>query len=288
MSTFEATLSQLPEPIQDKLKSLISRVRRLMLIKGIFATLAVAIGCLLVIMAIDATVTIFSNAARWALSLTGLAITLVAAWWFLVRPLSRKITMTSIARILEVRHPELQERISTAVELMSSDDPGSMKGSEELISAVVDSAVIDVEKVDPKTEFKPAKATKFMTAAAVGVLMIALVMLIWPKQGWTLLTRALAPYLDIGNAYADTLVVEPGDLRVAVGEPVTIQMTVKHKRLNRAEIRRTLPDGTESVERMTLMGQIEDGEKRFSVTFPSIADSFEYRVRAGSAVSEFY
>ncbi|MGY8641976.1 MAG: hypothetical protein ACKVJU_12885, partial [Verrucomicrobiales bacterium] len=70
MSTFEATLSQLPELIQDKLKSLISRVRRLMLIKGIFATLAVAIGCLLVIMAIDATVTIFSNTARWALSLT--------------------------------------------------------------------------------------------------------------------------------------------------------------------------------------------------------------------------
>ncbi|MGY8641975.1 MAG: hypothetical protein ACKVJU_12880, partial [Verrucomicrobiales bacterium] len=218
----------------------------------------------------------------------GLAITLVAAWWFLVRPLSRKITMTNIARILEVRHPELQERISTAVELMSSEDPDSMKGSEELIAAVVDSAVIDVEKVDPKTEFKPAKATKFMTVAAVGVLMIAMVMLIWPKQGWTLLTRALAPYLDIGNAYADTLVVEPGDLRVAVGEPVTIQMTVKHKRLNRAEIRRTLPDGTESVERMTLMGQTEDGEKRFSVTFPSIADSFEYRVRAGSAVSEFY
>lgn len=288
MTSFEAALGQLPKPILEKLQSMISRVRRLLFIRGLFATLAVALSCVLVIMAIDAAVTLFSTTARWLLSLAGLGATLLAAWWFLVRPLSRKFTLTHMARIIEVRHPELQERISTAVELLASDDPESIRGSAELIGAVVDSAVIDVAAVDPKTEFKPARSKKFMLASAICGGVILLLLMIWPTQSWTLLARALAPFLDIGNAYADTLVVDPGNVRVAKGEPVTIQVSVKHKRLNRAEIRRRLPDGTESVERMALIAEEPDGTKRFSLTFPAVEENFDYRVRAGAALSQYY
>ncbi|MEC5125545.1 DUF4175 family protein [Verrucomicrobiales bacterium BCK34] len=288
MSTFESAIDQLPKPILDKLQSMIKRVRRLLFIRGFFATLAVAVVCLLTIMAIDAAITIFSSTARWILSLAGLGVTLIAAWWYLVRPLSRKFTLTHMARILEIRHPELQERISTAVELMGSDDPDSIKGSEELIAAVVDSAVVDIEAVDPKAEFKPARSRKFLAVGVGALAILLLVLAIWPKQSWTLLTRAVAPFLDIGNAYAGSLVVDPGDIRVATGSPVTIEVSVKHKKLKRAEIRRLLADGTETVERMTLVGEDEDGTKRFSMTFPSVTENFDYRVRAGSAVSEFY
>lgn len=288
MTSFEAALGQLPQPILDKLQSMIRRVRRLLFIRGLFATLAVALVCLLAIMAVDATITLFSTTSRWVLSLAGLAATLVAAWWFLVRPLSRRFTLTKMARILEIRHPELQERISTAVELLASEDPDSIRGSQELISAVVDSAVDDVATVDPKTEFKPARSKKFIVATAVCGGIIALLLAIWPQQAWTLLTRALAPFLDIGNAYADTLVVDPGDVRVAKGEPVTIQVSVKHKRLKRAEIRRQLPDGTESVERMALIAEEPDGTKRFSLTFPAVEEGFDYRVRAGAALSRYF
>jgi hypothetical protein len=288
MTTFEAALGQLPKPILNKLQAMIRRVRRLLFIRGLFATLAVALVCLLAIMAVDAAVTLFSTTARWLLSLTGLAATLVAAWWFLMRPLSRKFTLTHMARIIEVRHPELQERISTAVELLASDDPESIRGSAELISAVVDSAVIDVAAVDPKTEFKPARSKKFMLASGLCGGIIALLFLIWPTQSWTLFARALAPFLDIGNAYADTLVIDPGNVRVARGEPVTIQVSVKHKRLNRAEIRRLLPDGAEAVERMALIAEEADGTKRFSLTFPAVEEGFDYRVRAGAALSQYY
>lgn len=288
MSNFEAALGQLPQPILDKLQSMIRRVRRLLFLRGLFATLAVALVCLLAIMAVDATFTLFSTTSRWVLSLAAFALTLTAAWWFLVRPLSRRYTLTRMARILEVRHPELQERISTAVELLASDDPESIRGSQELIQAVVDSAVDDVATVDPKTEFKPARSKKFMIATAIATGIIVLLLAIWPQQAWTLLTRALAPFLDIGNAYADTLVVEPGDVRVAKGEPVTIQVSVKHKRLKRAEIRRQLPGGTESVERMALIAEEPDGTKRFSLTFPAVEADFDYRVRAGAALSRYF
>ncbi|MCB1230778.1 MAG: hypothetical protein KDN19_10955 [Verrucomicrobiae bacterium] len=288
MSTFEATLNNLPKPILDKLRAIIGRVRRLLFIRGLSATLAVALVCVLAIMAIDASFTLFSSTARWALTLSGLAVTLATAWWFLVRPLSKRITLTHIARILEIRHPELQERISTAVELMSSSDPESVKGSEELIAAVVDSAVIDVDRVDPKTEFKGGRASRFAMMAGVAFAVLALLFAIWPRQAGVLMARAVAPFLDIGNAWSDTLEVKPGDIRVAIGETVTIEMTVDHSKLRRAEIRRKLADGSESVERMSQAGEDADGRKRFAITFPSVDDSFDYRVRAGSAVSEFF
>ena len=288
MTSLEAALGQLPQPILDKLQSMIRRVRRLLFIRGLFATLAVGLACLLAIMAVDATITLFSTTSRWLLSIAGLTLTLAAAWWFLARPLSRRFTLTKMARILEIRHPELQERISTAVELLASEDPDSIRGSQELISAVVDSAIDDVATVDPKTEFKPARSKKFMVATAVCGGIIALLLAIWPHQSWTLLTRALAPFLDIGNAYADTLIVDPGDVRVAKGEPVTIEVSVKHKRLKRAEIRRQMPDGTESVERMALIAEEPDGTKRFSLTFPAVEQGFDYRVRAGAALSRYF
>jgi hypothetical protein len=288
MSTFEATLQHLPKPILDKLRAIIGRVRRLLFIRGFFATLSVGLACLLIIMGIDATVTLFSSAARWALSLTGLAITVATAWWFLIRPLSRKITLTHIARILEIRHPELQERISTAVELMSSKDPESVKGSQELIAAVVDSAVVDVNQVDPKTEFKGGRASRFMMVGGVAAAIFLLLFAIWPRHIGVLAARAFAPFLDIGNAWSDTIEVKPGDVRIAIGQSVTVEMTVRHDKLRRAEIRTKQPDGTESIERMTLMGTTPEGANRFSITFPAVADTFDYRIRAGSAVSKFY
>jgi len=288
MSTLEAAFENLPQPILDKLQSMIRRIRRLLFVRGLFATLAVALACLLLIMAIDATLTLFSPAARWALSIAGMAVTLVAAWWFLFRPLSKKVSLTQMARILEIRHPELQERISTAVELLSSDDPDSVKGSQELISAVVDSAVDDVGTVDPNTEFRATRGKKFVVAAGVFAGIILLTLIIWPRQSWTLMARAMAPFLDIGNAYAESLVIDPCDIRIATGDSLTISMTVNHKRLRRAELRTLLPDGTDSVERMNLLSEEEDGTKRFALTFPQVEDDFQYRIRAGSALSRYY
>ena len=58
--------------------------------------------------------------ASQRLSLTALAITAAATWWFVFRPATKRINLTAIARYVEEKHPELQETISSAVELISS------------------------------------------------------------------------------------------------------------------------------------------------------------------------
>ena len=90
------------------------------------------------------------------------------------------------------------------------------------------------------------------------------------------------------SAYADSLEVDPGDLRVAKGEAVTITLTTTHKKLKRAEIRRLLEDGTESVERLSLGSESKNGKKKFSIKFNEVEEDFTYRIRAGSALTQYY
>ncbi len=288
-SLTDSDIRNLPAPIVEKLQSLISRVRRLIFLRGLFATIAAGLISILIIMAIDASFTLFSDAARWALSLCGLAFTAGIAWIFLLQPLSRKLTLTHIARILETRHPELQERISSAVELMRSDDPDSIRGSQELIDEVVSSAVIDVKDVSPESEFDNTKTQRFFYIAITTASIILVCLLIWPRQTGILFARAIAPFLDIGNAYSNTLTVDPGDIRIPIGESVTVKMSIQNKHVRRVTLRRSADEkSSESVERMTLLDSKPDGTQTFTVTFPAVAESFRYRINAGSAVSQYY
>ena len=88
--------SGVPEPIVAKLRGLIARSRRVMALRGLCATLAVAIGSVLAVMAVDAGVTIFQDWPRWALSAGALAATLLTAEMLLatVLPLASRMVVT--------------------------------------------------------------------------------------------------------------------------------------------------------------------------------------------------
>lgn len=285
----EQGLRRLPAPILGKLRQLIGRIRRIALIKGIFAVAATALICLLSIMAIDAVVTIFSPILRWALTLSGLAITLAAAWWWILRPAMKPISLTSIAQAVEKRHPELQETISSSVELLSSDDPDELLGSRELIDEVVKAAVQDIETVSPRKEFDASPIRRYALAAFCFAGILTLLLVLWPKPASVLMVRAVAPFLEMGNAYADTMEVLPGDAVIAKGSDLEIALSIQHPKLERATVRR-LDSGSskEGVERMNLESTDENNLRTFVQTFPNVQEDLQYRVHAGNAVSRYF
>jgi len=105
----------IPESIVHSLTGLIRRLRTVILVRGISATLATAVGALLMVMAIDAGIMLFSLPTRWLLTLVALGATAFVAVYFLLLPLAKTFTLAGIARAIETRHPELQERLSSAV-----------------------------------------------------------------------------------------------------------------------------------------------------------------------------
>jgi hypothetical protein len=279
---------EVPEPIAKALRRLIHRVRGIILIRGLAAVIATAIGCILLVMAIDAAFTLFSQTFRWVLTILALAATFGVAVWLLLIPLAHTISLAGIARAIEQRHPELQERLSSAVELLTSKDIPEIRGSERLIAALAEEASRDAVRVQPRMEIPLRKARPFMLAAGGTVLILAALWAVFPSVMPRLFTRAVAPFMNLPNISADMLAVDPGDAVLPEGRRMEVQVTVANDAVKRCSLRRRLPDGTEQAEYMTALPANAQGHPRFTMTLPPGSESFRYRVHAGDALSRYY
>ncbi|MES2708337.1 MAG: hypothetical protein V4726_17210 [Verrucomicrobiota bacterium] len=279
-------ITRLPQPIIDRLREVIAKVRRVQWVRGSLITTATATGGLLAVMAADAAFSLEWMPLRLAASLSALGLTGWTAWTYWLRPLSRRISLTSVALWLESRHPELQERISTAVELMDDRHGPPDEGSRELLEEVVRAAVADAATLDPAQHLGPqrSRVAKRWALAAAGVLVAVLA--VWPHQAPLLLARALAPMADVGNAWADRIRVITQSQVLAKGDPLAIEVAVSGK-TERVELRMTDAIGRTLVE--TLMPdaavKTEEGETGYALRLPAVNEGFTARVVCGKAVS---
>lgn len=278
----------IPQPIVDKLTRLIRRVRWLIVLRGGCAIAVTAIGMLLAVMAIDATVTLFSLTTRWALTLSAYGATAFVAVWFLVRPLARSLTLTGTARAIETHHPELQERISSAVELLTSKDAPELRGSDQLIRALVMQAADSARGLSPRREVTLRAARPYLIAAAAVAAIFAAVFVLWPDQARFLLARASAPFINLPNLRARDLGVTPGDVVILEEQRLQVEVDVPMRNVRKAYFRTVAPDGSETAEEMTPLLAGSGGERRFAFTCPPATKSFRYRIHAGDALSAFY
>jgi hypothetical protein len=112
------------------------------------ATLVMALAALLALVLIDARLSPLPLALRWTLTISWFAIaagTALVAW---LLPMRRPLELLKIARWLEIRHPELDERISTAMELSGSGGGGV---SQSLLAELSRAALSDLAGIDPRT-----------------------------------------------------------------------------------------------------------------------------------------
>ena len=295
----EDAIRRLPEPIVAKLRSLIARIRRVLWWRGCWLTLAALVASLIAVMAIDAAFDLESKLWRCLLSAAGLGVVSVVAWRTLIQPLRRTLGLAQVARMVEIHHPEMHERISTAVELLGSTDAASLRGSDELLAEVVKSAVIDVGTVTPEKEYSslPMLWPKRLGAAALAIL--AVILIGWPFQGGILLARAVLPLANIGSATSSDLRMITQNATVVEGAPITLLVAAKGKSAQRLELRResaSSPDGpatsTPQIERMVVQTNAtgaQPGETVFALTLPRVPSSFRYAATSGRARSkEFF
>ena len=127
-----------------------------------------------------------------------------------------------MARLIETRHPEMQERLSSIVELLTSDDAPETRGSAELIEALKQEAIRAALIVRPKDEISIRAILPFVAAAGSLLAILALLFALLPRQTFYLLARAAAPFVNLPNVYAADLKVTPGDMLVGEGSRVKI------------------------------------------------------------------
>lgn len=275
--------SALLAPIESTLRRLIWRARTAIAIRGVLATLAAAALAVLISTVIAARWPVFESWQHYALSLLWVAAGAAGAVVMLVRPLARSFTLAGIARVVEQRHPELHERISSTVELLHSEDSAEIRGSAALIHALATEAAKDARSVQPRREITFRKARPFLIAlAGTGAVIGALCFFSGGMRKE--FAKRLLPFLNLPNLYAEDLKITPGRDRVlAEGERLEVKVAVQRVKVRSAEFRVEQHDGGDEVIEMSRQA---DGS--FAHTTPPLSESQRYRIRAGDAVSRYY
>ncbi len=276
----------MPDKVKALLDASVRRVRRIYLLRGIAATLAVAIAATLAAMSVDACFTLYSDAARWLLSAALYACVFAAAWLFLARPLSRRLDARRMAKILDARHPEHEECLTTLVELVDSAACGDGRPgfSEALVGILSAKAAAAAAAVDAEREFTSRTIIRRLKALGAIALLLLLSFVLAPHLAGRLFVRAVAPWVDVGNLYSGDIAVKPGDVVALAGTVVRIEAAVADGLHYSPSIR---------ISRRTALGWGEEfADEMKDGVYEAIADLSEpewrYRVSAGPAVTRHY
>ena len=264
----------------------VRRVRRISLLRGAALVGIVWILSLAAVMSVDARLVIFDDRLRWAMSAGVWTLVLVTALLAVVRPLCRRIGFRQMAGILDARHAEHEERLSSIVELSDQlRDPSAAHGfSLSLYARLCELAGKDVVRLDLRREFPLLAAllrVLLFVALAVGM---AVGIASSPHLLGRLFIRAVAPWADVGNLYANDIVVTPGDAVVLSGTVVGIRATVD----------KSLPaTPTIRISRRRGLGWTEEIPEAMSnglycTTADDAEPEWRYRVNAGPAMTRYY
>jgi len=290
----------IPDEIVRKLRGVIRRARLVTALRGALTTLAVAAAFVLAIMAVDYWVVIFSEAARWAMSLVAAGATAFVGLWFVARPLARGRSLAASAMAIERRHPQLQERLSSTIELLTSTDGPALRGSDELIAALASQAALDAKALSPGREVSLRGAIRPLAAAAGAVGLLIGLLAIWPDQAGRLLRRALLANVSRVSATSLKVIrIDGADIKawrrdgidyvMLAGGRLQVELAVSDPAVSEARLRKiAMAGGPERVFDMARLPDAADGSRRFSMTCPPAAGSFRFRLGAGDALTRYF
>ena len=269
----------IPFSVGRFLQDAIARVRRIYLIRGMAAVGIVWVLGIVAVMAVDSRFVIFDDRIRWAMTAGVWLLALVATMLAIVRPLRRRLDFRRMASILDRRHPEQEERLSTLVEL-SESDAAKAGFSVALFTLVGDLAENDVAKLDLKRELPVFGAARRFGVFVLMAVALALGALVSPNLVGRLFIRAVAPWSDIGNLFSDEISVTPGDITILSGSVIHIEAKAKDECSIRLSRRRGLGWSEETSEAMP--GGV------YETTADLNEREWRYRVTAGHAVTRYY
>jgi len=270
----------LPPEIESGLVSLRRRIRKVQLVRGLFRTATVLLGGLLLIVALDYFLAPLPAMVRGGLFFLWLAAILAAVVIFIVIPISAKLSLVRLARWLENQHPEVQERISTALEI--AERPEGI--SPELLSELSREAALDVSALDPRREVQSKRIRRSIWPAIGITAAILVLMAVWPREMGRLLTRAISPFSELGNAGAFRFELKPGDLEVLVGDAIALDLTYTGSLDKPLEL---LIERDGKVVSETLTPAKSEGETHlYRYHVAAAEEGFRYSARVGSSESD--
>ena len=278
--------ASLDPQIQLKLRAFAQRRRRLIIIKGVLAAVAMLLLTMLAVAVVDLK-WMLPDWLRWTLSGIAYAAVLVIVWRQCLRQLLHAPDERQLARLIEHAEPGLREDLLSAVELGRT--PGEVFDSEQFRALLQADVARRMGAVEIGA-LLPVKLIRRTIGSAVAIGVAVIVMM--AASGWrfhTLLLRALFPGANLERVSRTKVIVhepEGGDRIVPQGDTVRVVIELAGEPANRARIE-TMGDGKDGGG-WQVMNMEPLGGDRFAATVQVSRASVRYRIKAGDALTRKY
>ncbi|QDU96808.1 DUF4175 family protein [Lignipirellula cremea] len=218
-------------PLEKKVNAIGDRARRLLLLYGAALTLAVFVGAALLLGLVDYWSRLEDLGLRLICS-AALLVSLVAGWWFLLRPvLRRNFGTLYTARQIERSFPQLKDRLSSTIAFLQQSEQDPTAGSLSLRKAVVSQTTAEVERLPLNSALNGTLPRRMAWIAAGVCLATGVVCLLDTSSAAQAAWRLAAPW----NAPAwpkrhQLEIVDPPD-KIAAGEDLEIRVVDRRGKL---------------------------------------------------------
>lgn len=275
----------LPRMIEEKFEDLSRQVRRLWLVRGLSRVVIVAILAALAAILADCWFP-FNTTARWIVSLAWLAIMALSIWQFVITSFRRKLTTTELAHAIETQFPSLSERLMTLVELRDAQERAH--GSKPLMDVLIRETSHRTKRLD--FDRAAPRGSTIRGGLVAGMLItIVVVSLAFISGAVAGAKRFLLPWHSAAVETPFAIRVSSGNVIVKRGEPVTLTGYLERRQpevvLPAVAVLIARDRTTQAERKLPMTG---DTQAAFHLTWPAIAEDFDYRIEAGTALSEWY
>lgn len=263
------------EPVLRRLRQ---RIRKVLASRGTLISVVTALAVLLALVLLDVLFAPLPPVIRWLCPFVWAAAVITVATRCLWLPLHQPLDLIRIARWLEIHHPELDERISTVLEVSGHDDSNT---SLELLDNLARHAVRSLDQINPQVEVSNRRVRQWAWPAAALAAVWLVMFLLWPAPTARHIVRALVPTSRLGNDNG-RITVTPGSRELFEGDPFQITAHLAGAASQPLDLILHLADGTTSVVPL----QPHDGAAVYQIG--RAVKSFDYEVRTGRQASDRY
>ena len=223
----------------------------------------------------------FSDSALLWVRLLGIGGLLFLIGYYIFFPLWRSPSLRQVARFLEEQHPELEERLSTAVEMQNHDT----QIHPEIRNLIVQDTQKQWRKVSSPRFYYPRASLTSVIALLSSLVVVCLLLFNGPEVFPYSLTKIFRGWYDESQLPLYSIAVTPGS--VTVGKRADVQIRAQLLGFDSDQVQLVARYENEPQWEETTMRPDLHGED-FAFIFFDVRDRIEYYVMADGIQSEGY
>jgi hypothetical protein len=211
-----------------------------------------------------------------------------AAWYWLIYRLRQPVSLTQLALYIDQMHPELQNRIVSAVEFsgLERKTPSSQTDGDARSAWMIEKFLEDTDLVARSTpigDLVNEDVLLWTRRAAVALCAIGAGIILFYHAQWMPNLKFLSSNSLSDSSHQVSFTVSPGNAEIRRGDNAIV--LVKTSATGRDVALAWQPKGSE--EQTSVMSANTDGNV-WHYDFRSVQDDFQYRVQVGNLQSETF